>query len=137
MTTSTEKTSPKWIIIYLWITTAMATMFSLLAYAKPEIQFGTWEALKTTGAISLAGPLGLYLSRNLATVAVGIFALTNKSIPAIKALLILRVATDGLDFVHNALAGNMQGGAFAAIMFAVEVFALIKLSKSNNSTQNN
>lgn len=129
MTTTTEKTSPKWITIYLWVTTAMATMFSLLAYAKPEIQFGTWEALKTTGALSLAGPLGLYLSRNLATVAAGVFALTNKSISAIKTLLILRIVTDGLDFVHNAFAGNMQGGAFALIMFLVETFALFQISK--------
>jgi hypothetical protein len=130
MTTVTTNQTPKWITIYLWVTTAMATMFSLLAYFKPEIQFGTWEALATTGALSLAGPLGLYLSRNLATVAVGIFALTSKSVSAVKALLVLRVVTDGLDFAHNAIAGNMQGGAFAAVMFAIEVFALIKINSA-------
>ena len=130
MTTVTTNQTPKWITIYLWVTTAMATMFSLLAYFKPEIQFGTWEAIATTGALSLAGPLGLYLSRNLATVAVGIFALTSKSVSAVKALLVLRVVTDGLDFAHNAIAGNMQGGAFAAVMFAIEVFALIKINSA-------
>lgn len=128
MKTANTNQTPKWITIYLWVTTAMATMFSLLAYFKPEIQFGTWEALTTTAALSLAGPLGLYLSRNIATVAVGIFALSNKSVSAIKALLILRVVTDGFDFVHNAIAGNMQGGAFAAIMFIIEIFALVKIN---------
>lgn len=130
MTTSNTNQTAKWIIIYLWVTTAMATMFSLLAYFKPEIQFGTWETLTATGALSMAGPLGLYLSRNLATVAVGIFALTNKSVSAIKALLILRVVTDGLDFTHNAIAGNMQGGAFAAFMFAIEIFAFVKINSN-------
>jgi hypothetical protein len=130
MTTANNNQTPKWITIYLWVTTAMATMFSLLAYFKPEIQFGTWETLKATGALSLAGPLGLYLSRNLATVAVGVFALTNKSVSAIKTLLILRVVTDGLDFAHNAIAGNMQGGAFAAVMCAIEIFALVKINSA-------
>jgi hypothetical protein len=130
MTTAKTNQTPRWITIYLWVTTAMATMFSLLAYFKPEVQFGTWETLTATGALSLAGPLGLYLSRNLATVAVGIFALTNKSNSAIRALLILRLATDGLDFVHNAIAGNVQGGSFAALMCAIEVFALVKLNSS-------
>jgi hypothetical protein len=136
MTTENNTQTPKWITIYLWVTTAMATMFSLLAYFKPEIQFGTWETLSATGALSLAGPLGLYLSRNLATVVVGVFALTNKSVSAIKVLLILRVVTDGLDFAHNTIAGNMPGGAFAAIMFAIEVLAFIKLSKSSSTTNN-
>lgn len=125
-----ENTSqyPKWINIYLWIATVMATMFSLLAYFKPDVQFGTWETLTATGATSLAGPLGLYVSRNLATAVSGFYALTQKSTDMVKMLLILRLVTDGLDFVHNAMAGNMQGGGFAAIMFIIEAFALYKMS---------
>ena len=121
--------TPKWITVYLWVTTLMATMFSLLAYFKPDVQFSTWEAFSTSGALSLAGPLGLYVSRNLATVCVGLFALTNKSSEAIKALLILRLVTDGLDFAHNVLAGNLAGGSFALVMGAIEAFALYKMLK--------
>jgi len=127
MTQSTSTTAPKWITIYLWIATAMATMFSILAYFKPDLQFGTWEALSAGGALSLAGPLGLYISRNLATAIAGVYALTSKSVQMIKMLLLLRIITDGLDFFHNAISGNMQGGAFAIVMFIIEVFAFIKL----------
>ncbi len=123
--------TPKWITIYLWITTAMALMFSLLAYFKPDIQFGAWEALTAGGALSLAGPLGLYISRNLATVIVGVFALTRKSLPMITVLLVLRLATDGLDFIHNVLAGSIQGGIFALVMFVIEVVALVMVVKKN------
>lgn len=114
----------------------MAGMFSLLAYFKPDIQFGTWEALSSTGALSLAGPLGLYLSRNIATVIVGIYALTQKSITAITALLILRAGTDGLDFIHNVIAGNVEGGVFAAVMFGIELAAILAIKKNNKSKVN-
>ncbi|TAF63564.1 MAG: hypothetical protein EAZ55_13310 [Cytophagales bacterium] len=123
------QTMPKWITIYLWIATIMATMFSILAYFKPEVQFATWETLTATGATSLAGPIGLYIARNLATAFSGFYALTQKSFPMLKMLLVLRLITDGLDFAHNATAGNMQGGAFALIMFLIEAFALFKISK--------
>lgn len=128
-TNSSTQIAPKWVTIYLWIATVMATMFSLLAYFKPDIQFGTWETLSAAGATSLAGPLGLYIARNLATAVSGFYALTQRSLPMMKILLILRLVTDGLDFVHNAAAGNMQGGAFALIMFLIEAFALFKLPK--------
>ena len=121
--------APRWVTIYLWVATALALMFSLLAYFKPEIQFGTWETLSATGAFSLAGPLGLYIARNLATAITGIYALTQNSLSMVKVLLLLRLVTDGLDFFHNAIAGNMQGGVFALVMFAIEGFAMYKISK--------
>lgn len=129
-TNNSNPATPKWVVIYLWIATVLATMFSLLAYFKPDVQFGAWEALSAAGATSLAGPLGLYIARNLATAISGFYALTQKSFPMIKLLLVLRLVTDGLDFAHNASAGNMQGGAFALVMFLIEAFALFKLSKS-------
>lgn len=59
--------------------------------------------------------------------AVGLFALSRQSVSAIQGLLIIRAVTDGLDFVHNALAGNLLGGGFAAIMLAIEILALVKI----------
>ncbi len=135
-TQQNTKTAPKWIVIYLWVTTAMASMFSILAYLKPEIQFGTWETLSATGALSLAGPLGLYLSRNLATVAVGIFTLTHQTLTGTKTLLILRTMTDGIDFAHNAISNNMQGASFAALMFLIEAVALFMLFNSSTKSKN-
>lgn len=124
-----NSTFPKWVTIYLWIVTLMATAFSILAYLKPDVQFGTWEALSASGALSLAGPLGLYIARNLATAISGFYALTQKSAPMAKLLLVLRLVTDGLDAIHNGMAGNMPGAGFAAVMFAIEAFALFSVSK--------
>lgn len=126
MSTS-HPTPARWIVVYLWITTAMALAFSLLAYMKPEVQFAGWPALTQTGALSLAGPLGLYLARNLATAAAGLVALLDGSCSAIKVALVLRLVTDGADAAHNALAGNLPGAGFAAAMWAVEVWALLRL----------
>jgi len=120
-------TYPNWIRIYLWIVTIMALMFSLLAYFKPDLQFGTWEALSAGGALSLAGPLGLYVSRNLATALMGIYTLTQKSTAMIKAYLVLRIVTDGMDAIHNFIGGNMPIAIFAIVMLLIEVFAFSKI----------
>jgi hypothetical protein len=119
--------TPKWITVYLWMTTTMATVFSALAYLKPEVQFAAWPAYGANGALSLAGPLGLYIARNLATVATTVFALLSRSAVAICAALVLRAVTDGVDCLHNALAGNMPGAVFAGVMFALELTALLHL----------
>ncbi len=119
--------TPKWITVYLWVTAAMASLFSVLAYLKPEVQFAVWLTLKAEGALSLAGPLGLYIARNLATVATTVFALVSNTVSAVRAALVLRAVTDGIDCVHNALAGNMPGAGFAGVMFTIEVAALLRL----------
>jgi hypothetical protein len=118
---------PTWTKIYLTIVSIMALAFSLLAYFNPSIQFGTWETLSAAGATSLAGPIGLYIARNLATVAVGAFALKTGALGAITAAFVLRAVTDGLDGVHNLIGGNVPGAGFALVMFAIEAFALTKL----------
>jgi hypothetical protein len=120
---------PRWITVYLWIITIFAFIFSLMAYLKPEIQFGGWPVLNITGALSLAGPLGLYISRNLATAVASLFALLNKSINALMVAFILRAVMDGFDFIHNIMAGNNPIAIFALVAFAIEVLALIKLKK--------
>ena len=131
MTTATSTaSSPKWIVIYLWITSAMALLFSLLAYAKPEVQFGTWPAMKTEAALSLAGPLGLYIARNLATVAAVFVSLLSGQAAAIRTALVLRAVTDSLDGIHNAVSGNLPAAGFAAVMFAIEAFALTRMRAS-------
>lgn len=118
-----------WTRIYLLLVTLMAAAFSVLAYVNPAMQFGTWEALSAAGATSLAGPLGLYVARNLATVAVGAFALTNGSKDAYSAAFLLRAVTDGLDAAHNLIGGNAPGAIFAIVMLAIELFALFSIHK--------
>jgi hypothetical protein len=108
----------------------MAAAFSLLAYLKPGIQFAHWSALGAAGALALAGPLGLYVARNLATVAVGAFALRDGSVPALSAALLLRAVTDGLDAGHNLVGSNLPGAVFAAVMCALDLAALFSVRRA-------
>ena len=117
----------QWMKIYLILVTLLSLTFSLLAYFYPAFQFGSWSAFGVAGATSLIGPVGLYIARNLATVAVGAFALGNGSLGAITAAYILRAVTDAVDGAHNLVGGNVSGAVFALVLFAVEVFALSKL----------
>lgn len=119
---------PKWINIYLWITIIISLVFSVLAYAQPEIQFGTWQAFNNEGSLSLAGPLGNYIARNFAIVAVGAFALSMKSLDAIRLFLVLRIVTDAFDAAHNFIGGNSQMAWIALVMLIIEVAAMVKIN---------
>lgn len=133
MTAQSTK-APGWTRIYLGVTSALALMFSVLGYLKPGVQFATWPVLTTAGALSLAGPLGLYLSRNLATVVVGVWAVRDGGVAPLRAGLLLRAVTDGLDAVHQAIGGNPPGAGFAVVMCTIEVAALVSLSRTEVTT---
>ena len=127
--TNESTTAPKWITIYLWITAFITLGASLSGYFMPDALLGTWPALSAPGALSLAGPLGLFVSRNMATAAVTIYGLTQKSIPMLKVVLLLRIVSDGLDLVNNLIAGNMPVAIMGGVMCLIEIFAFVKLSK--------
>ena len=125
--TNNSATVPKWITIYLWITFLITLGASLAGYFKPDALLGTWEALPATGALSLAGPLGLFVSRNMATAVVTLFALVQRNSSMIKIVLLLRIVSDGLDLVNNLIAGNMQVAIMGGVMCLIEVFAFTKI----------
>jgi len=127
MTNESTSTTPKWIIIYLWITAFITLGASLAGYFKPDALLGTWEALPAAGALSLAGPLGLFVSRNMATAVVTIFALIRNNASMIKLVLLLRIVSDGLDLVNNIIAGNMPVAIMGGIMCLIEIFAFTKI----------
>lgn len=118
-------TIPHWTKTYLTITAVMAFLFSVLAYVDPSKQFGTWTALSAAGATSLAGPLGVYIARNLATIVVTVFGVADGSRAAVSSALLLRAVSDGLDAVHNLIGANPPGAAFASVMFLIDVAALV------------
>ncbi len=120
-------TVPKWIIIYLWITALITLGASLAGYFKPDALLGTWEALPAAGALSLAGPLGLFVSRNMATAVVTVFALIRNNVAMIKIVLLLRIVSDGLDLVNNLIAGNMPVAIMGGVMCLIEIFAFLKI----------
>lgn len=125
--TNDSTTTPKWITIYLWITAFITIGASLAGYFKPDALLGTWEALSAGGALSLAGPLGLFLSRNVGTAIVTVFALVKKNASMIKIVLLLRIVSDGLDLVNNLIAGNMPVAIMGGVMCLIEIFAFTKI----------
>ncbi len=127
--TNNSTTTPKWITIYLWITAFITLGASLAGYFKPDALLATWPALDAPGALSLAGPLGLFVARNMATAAVTIYALLQKNVSMIKIVLLLRIVSDGLDLVNNLSAGNMQVAIMGGVMCLIEIFAFVQLSK--------
>lgn len=126
MTTESTAT-PKWITIYLWITFVITLGASLSGYFMPEALLGTWEALPAAGALSLAGPLGLFLSRNVGTAVVTAFALVRNNVSMIMVVLLLRIVSDGLDLVNNLIAGNIAVAAMGGVMCLIEIFAFMKI----------
>lgn len=125
--TNTSTSIPKWIIIYLWITFIITLGASLTAYFKPEAMLATWEALPAVGSLSLAGPLGLFVSRNMATAAVTLYGLLQKKASMIKLILLLRIVSDGLDLVNNLIAGNIQVAIMGGVMCLIEILAFSKV----------
>ena len=131
MKENSNPTTPKWITVYLWATFVITLAASLSAYFKPDALLSNWEAITATGAISLAGPLGLFVSRNMATAAVTLFSLLQKNASMIKVVLLLRVVSDGLDLVNNLIAGNMPVAIMGGIMCAIEIFAFTKIKENH------
>ncbi len=125
--TNETTTTPKWIKIYLWVTFAITLGASLAGYFAPDALLSTWEALTAGGALSLAGPLGLFLSRNVATAVVTAFSLVKNNAAMIKIVLLLRIVSDGFDLINNMIAGNMQVAIMGGVMCAIEVFAFTKV----------
>lgn len=127
--TNNSNAIPKWITIYIWITAFITLGASLAGYFKPDALLGGWEALSAGGALSLAGPLGLFVSRNFATAVVTIFALVQKNASMLKLVLLLRIVSDGLDLVNNLIAGNMPVAIMGGVMCLIEIFAFTKIKE--------
>ena len=127
--TNNSTATPRWITIYLWITFLITLGASLSGYFMPDALLGTWEALPAAGALSLAGPLGLFVSRNMATAIVTAFALVKDNASMIKIVLLLRIVSDGLDCVNNIIAGNMPVAIMGGAMCLIEIFAFTKINE--------
>ena len=126
MTIETSST-PKWIIIYLWLTAIITIGACVAGYFMPDALLATWPALDAAGALSLAGPLGLFLSRNVATVVVTVFTLIKKNAAMIKIVLLLRIFSDGFDLINNLIADNMQVAIMGGVMCLIEIVAFTKV----------
>ena len=113
---------PKWIIAYLWFFTIMTIVFTIVGYLMPDIHSVTWE-----NSEQISGPLSLYLSRNIAIVAVYLFALFNQRLKVFKTVFILRGVIDCMDFTQDAINGNRIAMIIPLALFLIDIYTLIKL----------
>lgn len=98
------KKIPLWILIYVSIMTVLPVLFTIMALVKPEAMFAQFAG--NTAALAIMGPLGLYLSRNIATAVVSGYAVIKQSAQMLFLVLLLRLVTDAIDFfVLYGLAG--------------------------------
>lgn len=128
MSTQTKSTA-KWIIIYLWITVLITVGACIAGYFMPDTLLATWPALEAVGALSLAGPLGLFLSRNVATAVVTLFSLVKKNAAMIKIVLLLRIFSDGFDLINNLIADDIPVAVMGGVMCLIEIVAFIQMNK--------
>lgn len=118
----------KWITGCLWLLTGLTAIVSYLGYAFPDT-FSGWLFTGTASTLTLTDPLGLYLARNVATVAMSSFALSSRSVTAYMCVFILLVVTDGLNVLHFALDGKFMTASIFLDFFIIETVALKQLSK--------
>lgn len=124
-----SKKAPTWTIVYMGILTILTLSFTVMSYINPSFLLSDWEALAAVGSLSLVGPMGLFLARNLATAVATGFAAFNRSVPMLKMAFLLRAIEDGMDAIHNVIEGSMGGALFGLVFCLVELFGLYTLFK--------
>ena len=116
---------PIWVLVYLGLIGVLALLFGAMGYFNPGGQFGSWEAFGAAGALSLTGPLGLYVARNIATGLVSLVAVWRRSKDMVILALLLRLFTELFDTI-NAFAGGagVGGVAFPIVVLIIDAVAL-------------
>lgn len=120
---------PVWVLVIAGLFVLAPSAFALMGYLNPNAQFPDLDAT----ALALTGPMGLYLSRNLATGLVMGFALFRRDPGMLLSAFLLRLFTDGLDILNTVLGGGAFPVAFVVfvVLAAPCVWALWPLVKKS------
>lgn len=119
-----DRVIPKWIILYLWFLTITTILFTLIGYFMPDI-----HNIIDYRQIDQNNALSLYLSRNIAIIAIYLFAIFSHRIIVFKSVIILRGVIDLFDFVQNLLMFDIMGIPISFVLLGIDIFALITLYK--------
>ena len=119
-----DRIVPKWIILYLWFLTITTILFTIIGYFMPEIH----NAIDYR-QIDQNNALGLYLSRNIAIIAIYLFAIFSQRIIVFKSALILRGVIDLFDLVQNLIMFDIFGTPISLALLVIDIFALVTLYK--------
>ena len=115
---------PKWIIVYLWFITITTIVFTIVGYLMPDIYTSTGHNLGEGSDL-----LNMYLSRNIAIIALYLFALFYKRIIVFKAVFVLRGVIDVLELYKDVSAENFLEIPFILILLIIDIYALFTLYK--------
>lgn len=102
--------------------------FAIIGYINP----GNFGEVWATGDISKYGSvLGLYISRNMASALIMLFALSQRSASMLIVAFLMRIFSDVFDTIHNTLAGTIDKEFifFATLLIVVSSLAIYKLWK--------
>ena len=115
------KKIPVWVLVIAGLFVLAPLASSIMGYVDPTFQFSEHDA----AALPLAGPLGLYLSRKLATALVMAVALFKREPGMLICAFLLVLFTYILDII-NMLVG---GGGFSVLSVVFIVLAVPALWK--------
>ena len=102
----------------------MTIVFTVVGYLMPDIYTSTGHNFGEGTDL-----LNMYLSRNIAIIALYLFALFYKRIIVFKAVFVLRGVIDILELYKDVLAGKVFEIPFILILLIVDIYALVTLYK--------
>ena len=113
---------PVWILVIAGLFVLAPLASSIMGYIDPTFQFSGYDA----AALTLAGPLGLYLSRKLATAFVMAVSLFKREPGMLICAFLLVLFTYILDII-NTLVGDGGVSVLSVVFIVLAVPALWKL----------
>ena len=116
------KKIPVWVLVIAGLFVLLPLASSIMGYIDPTFQFSEYDA----AALPLAGPLGLYLSRKLATALVMAVALFKRETGMLVCAFLLILFTYILDII-NMLVGGGGVSVLSVVFIVLAVPALWKL----------
>ena len=116
------KKIPVWVSVIAGLFILAPITSSTMGYIDPTFQFSEFDA----DALPLAGPLGMYLSRKLATALVMAVALFKRETGMLTCAFLLVLFTYILDII-NKLVGGGGFSVFSVIFIVLAAPALWKL----------
>lgn len=125
--TTTRSTVPSWIVYYLGFVSIVSAIFAIIVYADASVVWSDWPAIDAPGAKDVGGPAGLFAARNVATAAMGAYALFHRSQPMMELLLVFRIVVDVLDGVHGVISGTPQVIAIGFVAATIEILMYRRL----------
>jgi hypothetical protein len=105
MTNILQQNIPVWILIWGLLMALLPLAFVGIGYFYPAYYGEEWAS----GDIGrLGGVFGNYVSRNMASALIMIFALSQRSAQMLIVAFLMRVFSDVFDVLHNSIAGTID-----------------------------